>query len=239
MADAAGAAITQHNLNQLLAVAAPPKQEPKPIEPGKPIGTVKPVPPAVGLSSLSKLFIVLVTLGVIAGSVLISGEILVGPTACDRPVPISREGAALMNRQIEAAKAMQPGQRQTLEFTEEMFNSYVNVISARSGDLIDGGARLTEPGVALLCGGLPQAGGLPVAVKVRVRVDAGPPYEIAGVAMRVLNTGGGFGWVAVPDAVAGQFGLIDRVREALGDSYIVTALRAPTPTTWIMAVQGK
>lgn len=237
--DAAGAAITQHNLNQLLAVAAPPKQEPKPIEPGKPIGTAKPVPPAVGLSSLSKLLIVLVTLGVIAGSVLISGEMLVGPTACDRPVPISREGAALMNRQIEAAKAMQPGQRQTLEFTEEMFNSYVNVISARSGDLIDGGARLTEPGVALLCGGLPQAGGLPVAVKVRVRVDAGPPYEIAGVAMRVLNTGGGFGWVAVPDAVAGQFGLIDRVREALGDSYIVTALHAPTPTTWIMAVQGK
>jgi len=170
---------------------------------------------------------------------LMSGEMFVGPSACDRPAPMSREGAALMGRQIEAAKAMRPGQRQTLEFTEEMLNSYVNVISARSGDLIGGGARLTEPGVALLCGGLPQAGGLPVAVKVRVRVEAAEPYEIAGVAMRVLGTGGSFGWVAVPDAIAGQFGLTERVREALGDSYIITSLRAPAPATWIMAVQGK
>jgi hypothetical protein len=240
--DATGAALTRHNLNQLSVTPGRPEKEPRPIEPEKPIGVGKPIgvmKAAGGASTATKLLIALVIIGLIAGGVLLSGEALVGPSACDRFVPVTREGAAVMSRQIEAAKAMRTGERRRLEFSEEMLSSYVNVFAARSGDLIDGAARLVEPGTVMLCGGLPQTGGLPVAVKVRVKVGAPQPYEVAGTAVRVLNTGGSLGWVAVPEAVAASFGLAERLRAALGDSYIITDLQTPGEYVWVLSIEGR
>ena len=57
--------------------------------------------------------------------------------------------------------------------------------------------------------------------------------------MRVLDTGGAIGWVAVPNFVVEQLGLMQRARDILGDNYIVTRLESPGGSMWVLEIEGK
>ena len=118
-------------------------------------------------------------------------------------------------------------------------NSYVREYTAQSGDLQDGGIRLVEPGVVMLCGRSAQAGGLRIAAKFRIQPDADQPYQLEGAATQVLDTGGALGWVAVPNFVIEQLGLIDRVRAALGNNFRVTGLNVRDDQFWVLEIEGK
>src|SRR5512136_2167251 len=100
-----------------------------------------------------------------------------------------------------------------LEFSEVMLSSYVHEYTAGSGDLVEGAARLVEPGVVMICGIYPPAGSAPIAAKVRIQPNADEPYQLEGLAVRALNTGGPIGWVAAPNFVAEQLSLMQRARE--------------------------
>jgi hypothetical protein len=226
------AAITQHNLDLLIPPPAPPHQKPKP--PARP-GPAS----ASGGGVLTKVLIVVGVLLVTTVIVLLSGSVLVGPQPCDRFVPIEPEQAAQMNRQIQAAQNIRAGERLSLEFSEVMLSSYVHQYTADSRDLVDGAARLVEPGVVMICGVYPAAGNAPIAAKVRIQPAADQPYQLEGLAMRALDTGGAIGWVAVPNFIAEQLGLLQRAREIMGDNYIVTRLESTGGPAWIMEIQGK
>jgi len=126
-----------------------------------------------------------------------------------------------------------------LEFSEVMLSSYVHQYAAGSRDLVDGAARLVEPGVVMICGIYPPAGNAPIAVKVRIQPHADEPYQLEGLAVRALDTGGAIGWVAVPNFVVEQLGLMQRAREIMGNNYIVTRIASPGGPTWVMEIQGK
>jgi hypothetical protein len=230
--EAEAAAITQHNLDILIPPPAPPKEKPKP--PLKPDAAA-----AGGMSALTKLLIVVGVLLVTTIIVLSSGSVLVGPQSCDRVVPVDREQAAQLNEQIQAAQRIRSGERMSLEFSEEMLSSYVRVFTARSGDLKDGAARLVEPGVVMICGVYPPAGNAPIAAKVRIQPDADQPYQLEGLAMQVLDTGGAIGWVAVPNFVVEQLGLMQRARDIMGNNYIVTRVASSGGAMWLLEIQGK
>jgi hypothetical protein len=146
-------------------------------------------------SLITKLLIVVGILLVMAIVVLSSGSVLVGPQPCDRFVPVDLRQAALMNRQIQAAQNIRAGERMPLEFSEVMLSSYVHQYTAGSRDLVDGAARLVEPGVVMICGIYPPAGSAPIAAKIRIQPNADEPYQLEGLALRALDTGGAFGWV--------------------------------------------
>ena len=111
-----------------------------------------------------------------------------------------------MAAQIRRVQQIAPGERASLEFPEMNLNSYVHEYTAQSGDLQDGGIRLVEPGVVMLCGRSAQAGDLPIAAKFRIQPNADQAYQLEGVATRVIDTGGALGWVAVPNFVIEQTG---------------------------------
>ena len=234
--DKTGAAITQHNLNVLIPPPAPPRETPKP--PTKPIDAV-PIAPAAGGSLLPKIVVIIAVLLVMTVGVLASGSILVGPQPCDRAVRTSPDAAREMAAQIRRVQQIAPGERASLEFPEMNLNSYVQEYTARSGDLQDGGIRLVEPGVVMLCGRSAQAGDLPIAAKFRIQPNADQAYQLEGVATRVIDTGGALGWVAVPNFVVEQLGLMDRVRAALGDNFRVTGLTAHGDQLWVLEIEGK
>jgi hypothetical protein len=226
------AAYTQHNLDVLIPPTAPPREKPKP--PARP-GTV----PTAGGSLITKLLIIVGILLVTTIIVLSSGSVLVGPQACDRFVPVEPEQAARMNRQIKAAQNIRPGESMSLEFSEVMLSSYVHQYTADSGDLNDGAARLVEPGVVMICGVYPPAGNAPIAAKVRIQPKADEPYQLEGLAIQALDTGGAIGWVAVPNFVVDQLGLIQRAREIMGNNYIVTRIESSGGPMWVLEIQGK
>jgi hypothetical protein len=225
------AAYTQHNLDVLIPPPAPPREKPQPARPGP--------APAAGGSPITKLLIVVGILLVLTVVVLSSGSVLVGPQPCDRFVPFEPEQAARMNRQIQAAQNIRSGQRLPLEFSEVMLSSYVHQYTAGSRDLIDGAARLVEPGVVMICGIYPPAGNAPIAAKVRIQANAEEPYQLEGLAVRALDTGSAIGWVAVPNFVVEQLGLMQRAREIMGDNYIVTRIESAGGPLWVMEIQGK
>jgi hypothetical protein len=225
-------AVTQHNLDVLIPPVVPPNKEPKP-----------PVLPSTasagGISAITKLLIVVGVLLVTTLIVLSSGSVLVGPQQCERFVPVEPEQAAQMNRQIQAAQNIRSGERMSLKFSEVMLSSYVHQFTAGSRDLVDGAARLVDPGVVMICGVYPPAGNKAIAAKVRIQPDSDQPYQLEGLAMRVLDTGGAIGWVAVPNFVVEQLGLMQRARELMGNNYIVTRLESPGGQAWMMEIQGK
>jgi hypothetical protein len=171
--------------------------------------------------------------------VLFSGSVLVGSQPCDRFVPVEPDQAAQMNEQIQATQHIRSGERMSLEFSEVMLSSYVHQFTAGSRDLVDGAARMVEPGVVMICGVYPPAGNMPIAAKVHIQPNTDQPYQLEGLAMRALDTGGAVGWVAVPNFVVEQLGLMQRAREIMGDNYIVTRLESPGGPTWVMEIQGK
>jgi hypothetical protein len=231
--DTAGAAITQHNLDVLIPPPIPPQETPQP--PTKPSDTV----PAAGGSLLPKFLVTIGVLLAVAGAVLLSGSVLVGPQPCDREVPVSAEAAREMAMQIRRVQQIASGERAALEFPEMNLNSYVREFTARSGDLQDGGIRLVEPGVVMLCGRSAQAGNLPIAAKFRIQPNADQAYQLEGVAAQVINTSGALGWVAVPNFVVEQLGLMDRVRAALGNNFRVTGLEGLNDQLWRLEIEGK
>ncbi len=211
--DKVGAAITQHNLDVLIPPPIPPRETPnRRCNPAPDAGGTA----ATGGSLLTKILVIVGVLAVLTIGVLASGSVFVGPQPCDRDVPVSQDAAREMAAQIQRAQRIAPGERASLEFPEMNLNSYVNEYTARSGDLQDGGIRLVEPGVVMLCGRSAQAGNLPIAAKFRIQPNADQPYQLEGVATQVIDTGGALGWVAVPNFVIEQLGLMDRVRAALG-----------------------
>jgi hypothetical protein len=226
------AAYTRHNLDVLIPPPAPPREKPQP--------PARPGPaPVAGGSTITKLLIVVGILLVLTVAVLSSGSVLVGPQPCDRFVPFEPEQATRMNRQIQAAQNIRSGQRLPLEFSEVMLSSYVHQYTANSGDLVDGAARFVEPGVVMLCGVYPPAGSAPIAAKVRIQANAEEPYQLEGLAVRALDTGSAIGWVAVPNFVVEQLGLMQRAREIMGDSYIVTRIESGGRPLWVLEIQGK
>lgn len=235
--DKAGEAITQHNLDVLIPPPAPPRETPKP--PIKPSYTMPVAPAATGGSTLTKILVIVAVLLVVTVVVLASGSVLVGPQPCDRAVPVSPGAAQEMESQIRRVQQIAPGERTSLEFPEMNLNSYVHEYTAQSGDLQDGGIRLVEPGVVMLCGRSAQAGNLPIAAKFRIQPDADQAYQLEGVATQVIDTGGALGWVVVPNFVVEQLGLMDRVRAALGDNFRVTRLEARDDQFWMLEIEGK
>jgi hypothetical protein len=226
------AAYTQHNLDVLIPPPAPSREKPQP--------PARPGPaPAAGGSPITKLLIVVGILLVLTVAVLSSGSVLVGPQPCDRFVPFEPQQAARMNRQIQAAQNIRSGQRLPLEFSEVMLSSYVHQYTAGSRDLIDGAARLVEPGVVMICGIYPPAGNAPIAAKVRIQANAEESYQLEGLAVRALDTGSAIGWVAVPNFVVEQLGLMQRAREIMGDNYIVTRIESASGPLWLLEIQGK
>jgi hypothetical protein len=119
-----------------------------------------------------------------------------------------------------------------------MLSSYVHQYTADSRNLVDGAARLVEPGVVMICGIYPPAGNAPIAAKVRIQPNADEPYQLEGLAVRALDTGGAIGWVAVPNFVV-EVGLMQRAREIMGNNYIVTRLESTGGPMWLMEIQGK
>jgi hypothetical protein len=234
--DQVGAAVTQHNLDVLIPPPVPPQETTKP--PVKP-SDLTPVAPAAGGGLLTKILVIVGVLAVLTIGVLASGSVFVGPQPCDREVPVSQGAAREMAAQIQRAQRIAPGERATLEFPEMNLNSYVNEYTARSGDLQDGGIRLVEPGVVMLCGRSAQAGNLAIAAKFRIQPEADQPYQLEGAATQVLDTGGALGWVAVPNFVVEQLGLMDRVRAALGNNFRVTKLNARDGQMWVLEIEGK
>ncbi len=233
--DKTGAAITQHNLDVLIPPAAPPEEQPKP--PVKP--APEPIAPTAGGSILGKVLLIVGVLLVVVVGVLISGSVLVGPQPCDRVVPDSREAAQRMADQIEQIKQIGPGQQSALDLSEMDINSYVREFTARSGDLQDGGLRLVEPGVVMLCGQASQAGNLRIAAKFHLQPNADEVVQLDSVAARVIDTGGAVGWVAVPNFVIEQLGLTDRVRAALGENFRLTDLQVHDDQFWTLQIEGK
>jgi hypothetical protein len=233
--DKTGEAITQHNLDVLIPPPAPPRETPRP--PVQP--SMAPVAPAAGGSILTKILVILAVLLVLTIVVLASGSVLVGPQPCDRPVPVSPSAAREMAAQIKRVQQIAPGERASLEFPEMNLNSYVHAYTTQSGDLQDGGIRLVEPGVVMLCGRSAQAGNLPIAAKFRIQPKADQAYQLEGVATQVLDTGGALGWVAVPNFVIEQLGLMDRVRAALGNNFRVTGLDIRGDRSWVLEIEGK
>jgi hypothetical protein len=231
--DKAGAAITQHNLDVLIPPPAPPRETPKP--PIKPSDMA----PAAGGSLLTKILVIAAVLLVMTVVVLASGSVLVGPQPCDRAVPVSSDAAQETAAQIRRVQQIAPGERTSLEFPEMNLNSYVHEYTARSSDLQDGGIRLVEPGVVMLCGRSAQAGDLRIAAKFRIQPEADQTFQLEGVATQVIDTGGALGWVAVPNFVIEQLGLMDRVRTALGDTFRVTRLDARSDQLWVLEIEGK
>jgi hypothetical protein len=226
------AAYTQHNLDVLIPPTAPPREKPKP--PAR-LGLA----PAAGGSLIIKLLIIVGVLLVTTIIVLSSGGVLVGPQACDRFVPVEPKEADAMEEKIRAAQDIQKGKRMTLEFSEVMLSSYLHRFTANSGDLVDGAARLVEPGVVMICGVYPPAGSARIAAKVRIQPNADEPYQLEGLAIQALDTGGSIGWVVVPNFLVEQLGLMQRAREIMGNNYIVTRLESPGGPTWVMEIQGK
>jgi hypothetical protein len=186
-----------------------------------------------------KLLIIVGVLLVTTIIVLSSGGVLVGPQACDRFVPVEPKEADAMEEKIRAAQDIQKGKRMTLEFSEVMLSSYLHRFTANSGDLVDGAARLVEPGVVMICGVYPPAGSARIAAKVRIQPNADEPYQLEGLAIQALDTGGSIGWVVVPNFLVEQLGLMQRAREIMGNNYIVTRLESPGGPTWVMEIQGK
>ena len=230
--ETAAAACTQHNLDVLLPPPAPPREEPQP--PARPSPAS-----AAGGSVITKLLIVATVLLVTAIVVLSSGSVLVGPQPCDRFVPVDPEQAAQMNRQIQAARNIRSGERMALTFSEVMLSSYVQQYTGGSRDLVEGAARLVEPGVVMICGVYPPLGNAPIAAKVRIQPNADQPYQLEGLAVRALDTGGAMGWVAMPNFVVEPLGLMQRAREIMGNNYIVTRIESPGGPLWVMEIQGK
>jgi hypothetical protein len=234
--DQVGAAVTQHNLDVLIPPPIPPRETPQP--------PVQPTPAPVAAAStggslFTKILVIVGVLAVLTIGVLASGSVFVGPQPCDRDVPVSQDAAREMAAQIQRAQRIAPGERASLEFPEMNLNSYVHEYTARSGDLQDGGIRLVEPGVVMLCGRSAQAGNLAIAAKFRIQAEADQPYRLEGAATQVLDTGGAFGWAAVPNFVIEQLGLMDRVRAALGDNFRVTRLEALDDQMWVLEIEGK
>lgn len=221
-------AYTQHNLDVLM---------PPVVRPEKP-KTTEGATTAGGLGALKPLVIFLVVLGVIVIGALLSGGIFVGPEPCDRPVPLSPVASREFAAQIERAKRLGPGDVQMLRFTEEMLNSYVHDFTAAQNLLGDGQARFVEPGVVMICGEYEAAGNMIIAAKFRVFTNNDQPFQLDGVATRVINTGGTFGWVAVPNVLVEQFNLTDRINEVMGGSYFITRLDARL-SAWLMEVKGR
>jgi hypothetical protein len=232
--DKAGEAISKHNLDVLIPPPAPPRDAPQP--PVQPYTT--PVA-TTGGSILTKILVIIGVLLVVTVIVFASGSVLVGPQPCARAVPVSAEAAREMAAQINRVKQMAPGERTSLEFPEMNLNSYVREYTARSGDLQDGGIRLVEPGVVMLCGRSAQAGNLPIAAKFRIQPNADQTFQLEGVATQVIDTGGALGWVAVPNFAIEQLGLMDRVRAALGDNFRVTGLEVRDDKMWVLEIEGK
>ncbi|MFN8596421.1 MAG: hypothetical protein U0559_09595 [Anaerolineae bacterium] len=221
-------AYTQHNLDVLMPPVAP-------LEKPKASGDAT---AAGGLGALKPLVIFFVVIGVIIIGALLSGGIFVGPAPCDRPVPLSPVASREFAAQIERAKRLGPGDVQALRFTEEMLNSYVHDFTAAQNLLGKGQARFVEPGVVMICGEYAAAGNLTIAAKFRVFTNNDQPFQLEGVATRVINTGGTFGWVAVPNVLVEQFNLSDRVNEVMGGSYFITRLDARL-SAWLMEVKGR
>jgi len=226
------AAYTQHNLDVLIPPPAPPRERPRP--PAEPSPA-----PAAGGGAITKLLIVAGVLLLATVVVLFSGSVLVGPQPCERFVPFEPEQAAQLSEQIQAAQRMQPGERRSLEFSEVMLSSYVQQYTSHSRDLVDGAARFVEPGVVMICGIYPPAGNAPIAAKVRIQTNVDQPYQLEGLAVRAIDTGGAIGWLAVPNFLIEQLGLMQRAREIMGRNYIVTRIDAPPGPQWIMEIRGK
>jgi hypothetical protein len=235
--DNVGAAVTQHNLDVLIPPPVPPQEATKP--PTKPSDMTPVAPAATGGSLFTKILVLVGVLVVLTIGVLASGSILVGPQPCDRDVPVSLDAAREMEAQIKRVQQIAPGERTSLEFPEMNLNSYVREFTAQRGDLQDGGIRLVEPGVVMLCGRSAQAGDLRIAAKFRIQSEADQPYQLEGVATQVIDTGGALGWVAVPNFVIEQLGLMDRVRVALGNNFRVTSLKARDDQFWVLEIEGK
>jgi len=228
LGDAIGAAYTQHNLNVLVPPLPPERERPKPHAPPKPAG---------GLGALKVLIITLVAISVVAVGAFFSGSVLVGTDACYRFVPEVPIGRISEN--IARARNMRPGDPPFgFDFAEEELNSYVHEFAGANNILSDGRARLVAPGVVMICGYYPPAGNLPIAVKFRIVPNADQPFQLDGIATRVIDSGGGFGWVAVPNTVAEQYGLMDRIREVMGGGYVVTRLD-PRPGSWFIEIRGR
>ena len=91
----------------------------------------------------------------------------------------------------------------------------------------------------MLCGRSAQAGNLHIAAKFRIQPNVDQAYQLQGVAAQVIDTGGALGWVAVPNFVIEQLGLMDRVRAALGNNFRVTSLDARDDQFWVLEIEGK
>ena len=74
---------------------------------------------------------------------------------------------------------------------------------------------------------------------MRIQPNADEPYQLEGLAVRAIDTGGAIGWVAVPNVLIEQLGLPQRTREIMGSNYIITRVEARGGPLWLMEIQGK
>ncbi len=227
--DTIGAAYTQHNLDVLIA--------PPPIDRGR--ERPESQPPLSGVGNGIKFILGIV---IVITAVLFSGAVAVGVdafNACDRPVPYSPRASADMSAVIHAVDSTRAGEVRSLDFSEEMLNSYVHDTGAQQRMLMNGQARFVQPGLVVICGQLnEQYGNLLIAATVRIQTQADAPYQLSGISARAVSISGtSFGWVAVPNVLANS--LIDQVNNEMGNFYRVLSLSSNEPAIWQMQVVRK
>ncbi|MGH2592309.1 MAG: hypothetical protein ACRDGG_02215 [Anaerolineae bacterium] len=170
-----------------------------------------------------------------------SGGVVLGAVVfreLDRPVGSSPEAADAFQHKIDIAQSTSPGQRYTLEFTEEELSSFVKFNACELIGLCNGKARLLENGLVAVSGNLESLGNLSVAVTFRLQANSDQIVDVQSAAVQLFQIGNStFGWVAIPNALVAPFA--DNIRRLLGGNYTVVGVQVQDAAQWAVTVEGK
>jgi len=185
-----------------------------------------------------------ITIGVLVfatAACFFSGGIAVGAVVfreLDRTVGSSPEAADAFQHKIDTAQLTSPGQRYTLELTEEELSSFVKFKACERIGLCNGKARLLENGLIAVSGNLKSLGNLNVVVTFRLQANSDQIVEVQSAAVQLLRIEGTtFGWVTAPNALVAPFA--DDIRSLLGGNYTVVGVQAQNAAQWAVTVEGK
>jgi uncharacterized membrane protein (Fun14 family) len=135
-----------------------------------------------------------------------SGGIVIGVgafTALNKPATVGPPLALSMQNKLVAINALQPGQSFGVSFSEDEFNSYMNLIAGKRFGLSNASVRLVgDPGSFVVAGNSSSMGNLPVVATFKV-TTGNTPIQLRSAAVQLLPFGNSpVGWVAVPGPVA-------------------------------------
>lgn len=170
-----------------------------------------------------------------------SGGIVVGVgafAALNKPATVGPQLGLSMQNKLAAIAALQPGQSFAVSFSEDEFNSYMNLIAGKRFGLSNANVRLLDdPGAFVVSGNSSSLSNLPVVATFQV-TTGDTPVQLRTAAVQVLPFGNSpVGWVAVPAPVAAS-SLGSLNQQLFQNVRIVSVAAAGTAGDPAMAIRG-